>query len=77
MPGRAQGRTRGQKAAAEQSENESRTSKCLSGMNRWDMLYGHKRSNLNLASEKEQMVWVEKMRKCDSLTNVTGSIRMM
>lgn len=37
-------------------------------------LYGHKRSNLNSASKKEQMVWVEKMRKCDCLTNVTGSI---
>lgn len=74
MPGRVQRRMRGQKDAAEQSKNQSRTSKCLSGMNRWDMLYGHKTSNLNLASEKEQMVWVEKMRKCDSLTNVTGSV---
>lgn len=33
-----------------------------------------KRSNFNLASEKEQMVRVEKMRKCDGLTNVAASI---
>lgn len=32
-----------------------------------------KRSNLNLASEKEQMVGVKKMRKCGCLINVTGS----
>lgn len=33
-----------------------------------------KRSNLNLASEKEQMVREEKMRKCDGLTTVAASI---